>query len=159
MEPLSNILLIICLCSNIVHCKCIASNSFVKSKKNCQRNEKCKVYFFFQILVKSRNVTEHIVIQQLIARLRQSTWEQQDLVEDIRVHKVFNVIVDAILSLWKNCMQWLCAENTTYNVPVIPPTPTTCQDFHIWKTVMMWVIILMLLSVISTLADGCCHNQ
>ena len=44
MEPLSNILLIICLCSNIVHCKCIASNSFVKSKKNCKRNEKCKVY-------------------------------------------------------------------------------------------------------------------
>ena len=40
MEPLSNILLIICLCSNIVYCKCIASNSFVKSKKKLPKERK-----------------------------------------------------------------------------------------------------------------------
>ena len=39
MEPLSNILLIIYLCSNIVHCKCIAS-SFVKSKKKLSKERK-----------------------------------------------------------------------------------------------------------------------
>ena len=37
MEPLSNVLLIICLCSNIV---CIVSNSFVKSKKKLSKEQK-----------------------------------------------------------------------------------------------------------------------